>query len=1209
MPQRLQSLELQGYKTFASRTIFEYSGAITAIVGPNGSGKSNIADAIRWVLGEQSFSVLRGRKTEDMIFSGSESRPRASMASASMVFDNTDQWLPIDFSEVAITRRAYRDGQNEYLINGQRVRLKDVTELLAGSGLAERTYTVIGQGLVDVALALKAEERRQLFEEAAGIGLYRSRREEALRRLEATKRNLERVRDILSELSPRLQSLEKQARRYEEYEQIRKDLKVLLLEWYGYHWHREQKELILAKEIVQKREKALKAAREKINETDEQISKIKSEILCLRNEQIRNQQKLAEINQKLSACTQHAAVLNERQQALQKSQLGVEADSIRVEEELRYNEEMVLEAEKDVLQAEQEYTEAREKSSLAQAEFANIEQEYQSIESQLKTLRVEFEGGIRKKAELEASTREAALRIERLQELWRERKKSQQLVEAEISHLNQEGKDLQSQLEKLLSDHQRVGETLREWNLREQNLIKERDEKLERVKKIEGELVRLTTQLEILEQADTGLVDYNQAARHILGEKDSRNRWGVLGVLGPHLSIPIELETAISAIVGEFTDAILIKGENEAEAVIEVLNREKLRGILFPIETHNRDSNHTERRITIPKELKERVIGWCSDLVSSEGEFQEAVKRLFGNFLIVKDRQTAKSLIKSLNSPPVFVTLQGEVFYPNGVIVSAGSEEAGKIRRPRQKREISIKIGELRELLSTVKKEIHDLENQVMEIRGKLKEVEQQRERVMSGIEMVEKKQRENRSILEQAQSRMDGLIKTAQKEQDEVNQLTSKMADWEGQRNAILEMIEGLEEKIRQKSEQLAMTSIDSIKAQIGQWDVYLKAAERALINARGRYAERIGQKQKNEETIRRLENQKNELQNSLRELEVAIAQELQQIQTLEEEKKDVAEGIFPIEVELREKEQKLEQVNAEMRKIQDGIIQLEQHYAQARISFTRQQERFEALRRKIEEDFGLVAFEYDEAVSGPTPLPLDGMVEKLPIVQQLPVELEENIKRYRTQLRRVGPINPDAQLEYEQVKTRYEFLLEQIQDLESAEKDIKEIIGELDATMQHDFRETFEAVAEEFKIIFGRLFSGGSAKLILNDEEDLSQAGIEIEARLPGKRMQGLSLLSGGERSLTAVALIFALLKISPTPFCVLDEVDAMLDETNVGRFRELLKELSANTQFIIVTHNRNTVQVADVIYGVTMGKDSTSQVISLKLDELDKVIRESV
>src|SRR5512143_3253493 len=270
MTPRLKSLELHGYKTFASRTLFEFPGDVTAVVGPNGSGKSNIADSIRWVLGEQSYSLLRGRKTEDMIFAGSEQRPRASMASASILFDNSDGWLPIDFNEVSITRRAYRDGTNEYLLNGQRVRLKEIAELLAQSGLAERTYTIIGQGLVDAALSLKPEERRRFFEEAAGIGLYRSRREESLTRLDTTRRNLERVQDILAELGPRLVSLEKQARRAMDYERIRADLRVLMRDWYGYHWHRVQQEILHAREVVHAQDGRLERSRERQAEVEVQ---------------------------------------------------------------------------------------------------------------------------------------------------------------------------------------------------------------------------------------------------------------------------------------------------------------------------------------------------------------------------------------------------------------------------------------------------------------------------------------------------------------------------------------------------------------------------------------------------------------------------------------------------------------------------------------------------------------------------------------------------------------------------------------------------------------------------------------------------------------------------------------------------------------------------------------------------------------------------
>ncbi|MDD2694663.1 MAG: AAA family ATPase, partial [Anaerolineales bacterium] len=415
MPSRLKSLELQGYKTFANRTVFEYAGTITAIVGPNGSGKSNIADSIRWVLGEQSYSILRGKKTEDMIFSGSEQRPRAGMASATMVFDNSDGWLPIDFSEVAVTRRAYRDGQNEYLINGSRVRLKDVSELLAQSGLAERTYTVIGQGLVDAALALKAEERRRLFEEAAGIGLYRSRREEALRRLDSTRRNLERAQDILAELTPRLKSLERQARRAEEYEQMRSDLRVLMREWYGFHWHRAQVELAESRKLTQARLEVLDREREAQARIDEQLSSLRARIQTLRSELNSRHHQLAQLHARREEVSRERAAVDERARWQKQQEQSSREEIARLGEELELQREMADLANGEVTKLEDEMRSAQSEYQLAQAALETRLAERKRIEAELKIAQSRLQQVGDRKAELSAIQVQSQAQIERLQ--------------------------------------------------------------------------------------------------------------------------------------------------------------------------------------------------------------------------------------------------------------------------------------------------------------------------------------------------------------------------------------------------------------------------------------------------------------------------------------------------------------------------------------------------------------------------------------------------------------------------------------------------------------------------------------------------------------------------------------------------------------------------------------------------------------------------
>ena len=409
MPLRLKSLELQGYKTFASKTTFEFAGGITAIVGPNGSGKSNIADALRWVLGEQSYTLLRGKKTEDMIFNGSEHRPRASMASAHIVFDNTAGWLPVDFTEVGMTRRAYRDGHNDYLLNDQHVRLRDLNELLAASGLSERTYTILGQGLVDASLALKADERRRLFEEAAGVGLYRVRREESLKRLETTMRNLERVLDIMSELEPRLRSLERQAKRANEYIRAQADLKVILREWYGYHWHRAQQELTESREVVRGQEARVNETRDLHVIAQTAYNTFRERFTGLRVQLNAWHRQSAELHNQREEVSRELAVLEERRRSLLTAQSSVLADKDRTSDEERVAHERLAEVEQEVQRLEGEFADAQQQVSEIRESLQRRQAERLGAEEKLKAARLGLDRWSSQRAETQARLEEAAL--------------------------------------------------------------------------------------------------------------------------------------------------------------------------------------------------------------------------------------------------------------------------------------------------------------------------------------------------------------------------------------------------------------------------------------------------------------------------------------------------------------------------------------------------------------------------------------------------------------------------------------------------------------------------------------------------------------------------------------------------------------------------------------------------------------------------------
>jgi chromosome segregation protein len=1204
MPRRLKSLELQGYKTFASRTLFEFSDMVTAIVGPNGSGKSNIADSLRWVLGEQSYSLLRGRKTEDMIFAGSESRSRAGMASATITFDNQDSWLPIDFGEVAIARRAYRDGQNEYLINGQKVRLKDISELLAQSGLAERTYTIIGQGLVDAALALKAEERRRLFEEAAGIGLHRSRREEALKRLDMTRRNLERIQDILAELHPRLRSLERQARRAQEYGQVMDDLRVLLREWYGYHWHRTQKELKEARELAQARETALDAARLNQEALNNQLAGLRDQIQALRASLNSWHRQSAQLHTRRETLSRELAVADERIRSIKEQLQNASSELTRLEEEVGLHQERARSAEQDVSRLQAELFDARAQVNSAQQNLNDRLAERAAMEEELQSSRQKNGALLDRQSKLQARLMERQNQVERSQQALEEAYESVQKVERELGVATEELQVAQIQHEKAGAARQQAENALQSQRERMAEADSSRKSLVDQRSYLIAEQARLKAQIEVLEQAETALTGYAGGTRLLLDAARSAKLEGAEGALSSRLDVPAELETAIAAALGEYLDAVLLT--DQPDSALDLLSSGLVRGVLLPVKTLKPESPIS------PAARIDGVYGIAADLVKVAPEYRPAVDLLLGQVLVVRDRQTARRILDLLSAESIphhlrAVTMKGEVFMASGPVLagSGGSGEQSLLSRRRQQRELQEAIGQSQRNIAAATTKLAALDEQVKQIQQQEKELAENLQMKRQSEEAASKDLNQARLAHEQALRQANWQQEQRKRLEIEIERDTVQAAEIKAELAGLEKEIDQIRSLVRDRSATLAGLSADEFRSQLGHWSTQAAVAERALADGKARLQERQNALERAIRRRNELQSRITELQRSLellgsekgesRQSEAGIAEEIASFRSL----------IDPAELELAQLEDQQTGLQKSEAAARQSLSQAEHYHAQARISLARRQESLETLRHRVEDDFGLVAFEYAEDVSGPTPLPLEGMVEQLPRVRQLGPEIEENIKRQRAQLRRMGAINPEAQKEFEEVKERFKFLTEQVADLEKAERDVHEVIEELDAIMEREFVRTFDAVAGEFKQIFTRLFGGGSARLVLTNPDDLTDTGIDIEARLPGRRSQGLSLLSGGERSLTATALVFSLLKISPTPFCVLDEVDAMLDEANVGRFRELLRELSQNTQFVVVTHNRNTVQAADVIYGVTMGRDTASQVLSLKLDEVSKLV----
>ncbi len=1203
MPARLKSFELHGYKTFASRSEFVFSDGITAIVGPNGSGKSNIADALRWVLGEQSFGLLRAKKTEDMIFSGSENRPRAGMASATVVFDNTDGWLPIDYTEVGITRRAYRDGDNEYLLNNQRVRLKDVSEVLAKSGLAERTYTIIGQGLVDAALALKAEERRRLFEEAAGIGLHRTRREEAIKRLETTSRNLERVHDILSELQPRLRSLERQAKRAQEYDQMKADLKVVLREWYGYHWHQAQKELVVAQSTARKNEELFIMVQANQLNLDQRLSDYRVKINEVRAQFNQYHNELTSLHQKRESLSREQAVSNERLKLLnqQLSQLFMDKNKQLEEAEIQNGQLEIVGRELE--QLELELLEARQSSAEAGEALETRLRERSTIEERIKNLQEEISNTNGLLTQLQARQGEKATHIQRLKSTLQNTEKETIPVADELADVQKRLSAAQQAKAVQTDNFQSVQQELVQIQDRLAAMDIKRTELTEKISAHKTLIAQLQAEIKVLEEAEKNLTGYEEGARILLQAMNEKRLDGAVGSLGNSLHVPEKYESAIAAILGEYIDSLVIESISQSDKALDLIESETIRGSLFPLDAISSSKPLALDLNKAPVEV-DKILGIAADLVNANAQLKPVVDLLFGQVIVVTDRQTARSLLAGHdfhNIPNLrVVTLKGEMYLASGPIIR-GASKKGLLVRPRQQRESKSVLDNAIRLGKEYDRQIQDLDRDLAGLR-------QAEAEIKNKVRIAQDQENELSRQLSQFELQVDKLQRNLQWHHDQISRLKAeiesesldgmKLAEEENQKrsNSV-----NLQSELESKKVEANALPVEELQAQNSYWKTNTAVIEQALLDAKKQHSDKVSLYQQRQKSLEALDERSSQLEH-----EVDVIR--RDIEALSQEEKQVADEIDTLSQTVNPMEEQLAMLEREHTLLLNSdssarqeLRAAEQQYTQAKINLARHQESFETLRGHIEDDFGLVSFDYTDSVSGPKPLPLNGLVEELPKVEVLSPEIEETIRQQKTLIRRMGAINPEAQNEYQEVKDRFEFLTSQVEDLTKAEGDIREVIAELDLLMEREFRRTFEAVAQEFKEIFTRLFGGGSARLALTDPENITETGIEIEARLPGRREQGLSLLSGGERSLTATALVFALLRVSPTPFCILDEVDAMLDEANVGRFRDLLTELSEKTQFIVITHNRNTVQAASIIYGVTMGRDSASQVISLRMDEL--------
>ena len=1193
---RLKKITLHGYKTFANPTEIRFDTNISAIVGPNGSGKSNIADSIRWVMGEQAYSVLRGKKTEDMIFSGSNQKSRMGMAEVSILLDNVDNWLPIDFDEVAITRRAYRSGENEYYINGSRVRLKDVHELLDRSGLGRRTHTVIGQGMIDQALSQRPEDRRILFEEAAGITHYRTKRRLTMERLGKTKDNLTRVQDIIIEIEPRLRKLERQAERAIQHDQISGELRKLLRVWYGYSWHQGVSKLVDARaavahwqQIIQKTNAHIEAFSSKTADLRKQQTDLRGQLLVWRRE-------LGDVENSRSELHREKAVIEERIRALQANlerlaaEIGLIQENIQSEEVRRQDARTALEAiHQQRIEHHKHLQEAQNALKVLEADRLQTEQNLS--ETKLKLLNLTTDINDRK-----SRIRHAKERRESLKQELEQNSVVVENASAEVARHLASREEIDARLQALiqqindLQEHHRLSET-------------RYHETLERRTKLEHQRAELVAQVrehqaryELLGRLRAEGEGLFAGVKQVVRASHQGRLKGVRGPIANLLEVPSHLEQAIEVALGSRLQDIVVESWSDAEAAITFLKQTQGgRATFLPL-----DNLRPQHRRNAPRE--KGVLGWAADLIDFDEELGQAVDLLLGQILVVDDLAVARRISRSSNQRPRIVTLEGDYVHPGGS-VSGGSrnrrQKGGVLAREREYRQLPDQIKTLRGRLTRLDEEIENLRQAAFSIE----------EELTATTSMLDKLSSEEKSItatLAQIQNKLDQARQAENWHKERMTRLQTEMKEFGQQVAALHKEIQSLTEQRTQidnrravLEEKLATLGTSGMVQAVARAQARLDAIEERVQAQTAILADRERGLKKLREDLAVRKQRITSINQEIGSLTRRLESTREQLSDLNQRYQVLQESILPAQTRLDGLENGWIEHDARGEALRQRLHQEERQLNKAQLALQRAEDQLKYLRKQIENDFGLVSFETEEGVTSQEPLPFDQIVTTLPRITEIPPGMQQEIQKLKGLLRHLGPINPEAQAEYKATKERFEFLSQQSQDLEDAAAELQKVITELDELMDQEFRRTFKAVAQAFTHYFTRLFGGGTARLMLTDPKDITNTGVEIIARPPGKRPANLTMLSGGERALTAASLIFAIISVSPTPFAVLDEIDAALDEANIERVKSVLSELSEKAQFVIITHSRATLEIANTIYGVSMGADGVSQILSLKLD----------
>ena len=1179
----LKRLELQGFKSFADKTVLDFKPGITTVIGPNGSGKSNISDSIRWVLGEQSMKSLRGSKTEDVIFAGTQNRKSLGFAEASIIIDNSDGKLPIEFTEVTVTRRIYRSGESGYFINKTPCRLKDILELFMDTGIGKDGYSIIGQGKIDEILSNKSEERRHVFEEAAGIVKYRTRKAESEKKLEQSKLNLLRINDILVEIEQNLDPLKIQSEKARKFLDLREELKSIEVGLFIHNIdsYKEKIEEVLKDEDIYNTQ--IVREDERLSNMQEQKESLRQAIDNITN-QIEKMQTLSfESEKKKEKLTSEININKER---INNNNSNFERFREEIEESNKRIEE--LEEEKNQKQGKKDNLyESKEKFV---KELEEKEKELATLNDKLSEKEKEIES---KKQKVDANTDERyeiTNVISTLVANMESSEKRENNIKNEIAsyiseldasriHKDEIGKgfyEIDSKRNKIKKELEDIDEKRKEAETK----LKDFDT---RINNTESEKRIKESRLKFLEETEREKEGYNRSVKAILQECDKNVslKKGMHGVLANLISVPKEYETAIEMSLGQAMQNIVTDNEADAKKLVEYLRVNKLgRASFLPI-----TSVYGKKLEKLSKE--NGVVGIASDLVKYDKKYEQIVLSLLGRTVIVDNMDTAINVAKKNKYAFRIVTIEGDVVNPSGMITggSVVQKTVNILGRSREIESLKKDIKKLEEKIKNLKDEKEkysdEIESTLEEVSALEKELQEieivyatEKQKVVSEEEAIkkietrlEKLREEDKSIKEQKE-----ISKNKQKE------LNEKIKELEEENSKLTEEINefALLNKDDQKYIDDLNFDITNLKISVSSFDESEDSINEMI--------DRINLDIENTKTvINNKTEQRKKITEENKNLEESIKNLEEEIEKLKEDSSNSGSKIEELKKDRVAKNEKLneteEQVLEQMKKIED----LKNQVVKCDIKKSKLETERDQIINKMWEEYELT--------------PLQAAEFKKPTNVQ---EVQRKVNNLRNDIKELGSINIDSIEEYKKLKERYDFMSEQRLDLENTMAKLRKVIVDLTEVMRKQFDEKFKIINKNFAEVFSELFGGGKAELKLTDENDILESGIEIEVQPPGKKLQNMSLLSGGERAFTAIALLFAILKINPAPFCVLDEIEAALDDVNVYRFAEYLKKFAKDTQFLVITHRKGTMEVADTVYGITMEENGISKLLSMKLSK---------